>query len=84
MAGEYDDPEMSYRRGYYQGAWATFQAVQHVLPSPASAAIRAWIERRVFAWRLENMRGKSGRKEGLAGLPAITNGDMIPPSPPSI
>jgi len=58
---EYDDPEMSYRRGFHQGAWLLFAAIEPYLPPDRAAAARDWIQKDVFAWRLKNMRGESSR-----------------------
>jgi hypothetical protein len=80
MANEFDDPEMSYRRGYHQGAWAVFDLVDEYLPSSISAAVRAWIERDLHKWRLNSTRGESRRGGGRQ--PIAPN--IIPPSPPSL
>jgi hypothetical protein len=58
---EYDDPEMSYRRGFHQGAWLLFEAIELYLPPDRATAARDWIQKDVFGWRLKNMRGESDR-----------------------
>jgi hypothetical protein len=77
MADEYDDPEMSYRRGYEHGAWKLFEAIDRFLPRGTAAAVRKWIEVDVKRWRIGNMRGETGRKEGVD--PGITR-DIAPPA----
>jgi hypothetical protein len=59
---EFDDPEMSYRRGFYQGAWILFEVMERYLPPARALAAREWIQKDVFGWRLKNMQGKSGRE----------------------
>jgi hypothetical protein len=80
MAHEFDDPEMSYRRGYHQGASAVFDRVAEYLPPLISGTVRAWIERDLHEWRVKSIRGESRRKDGRQPI----TGDVIPPPPPSM
>jgi hypothetical protein len=50
-----EDPEMSYRRGYEHGAIETFQSVERFLDPATRQALRAWIEKDVYAWRMSAM-----------------------------
>ena len=59
---EFDDPEMSYRRGFYHGARALFEEIQACLPPDRRTVVQHWIQKDVFGWRLQNLRGKSGRR----------------------
>src|SRR5260370_32967069 len=52
-----DDPEMSYRRGYQDGAGETFRAVERSLDLATREAVRAWIEQEVNRWRLTGVFG---------------------------
>jgi hypothetical protein len=52
-----DDPEMSYRRGYQDGAVETFRAVERFLDLATREVVRAWIEQDVNGWRLKAMLG---------------------------
>jgi len=54
--GEYD-AEMSYRRGYQDGAVETFRAVERFLDHATREVVRAWIEQDVNGWRLKAMLG---------------------------
>lgn len=67
------DPEMSYRRGYQQGAWETFRKVQACLPPDVHDIIKLWIEKDLYEWRLANMRGESGRDSN-----GLTTGALPP------
>jgi glycosidase len=49
---EKNDPEMSYRRGYQDGAFETFRAVERFLDPPTRNVIRTWIEEDIDGWRL--------------------------------
>ena len=51
------DAEMSYRRGYQDGAVETFRAVERFLDHATREAVRAWIEQVVNGWRLKAMLG---------------------------
>jgi hypothetical protein len=54
---ETDDSEMSYRRGYQEGATETFRAVERFLNPATREALRAWIEEDVYGWRVKAMLG---------------------------
>ena len=63
---EFDDPERSYRRGYVHGARELLAALERRLPADQRAIIETWLEGDLSKWRLENLRGKTGRnKTGL-------------------
>jgi hypothetical protein len=65
---EFDDPEQSYRRGYVHGAREVLAAIERRLPADQRAMIETWLEGDLSKWRLENLRGKTGRdKTGLTG-----------------
>jgi hypothetical protein len=65
---EFDDPEQSYRRGYVHGAREVLAAIERRMPADQRAMIETWLERDLSKWRLENLRGKTGRnKTGLTG-----------------
>jgi hypothetical protein len=65
---EFDDPEQSYRRGYVHGAREVLAAIEQRLPADQWAMVETWLEGDLSKWRLENLRGKTGRnKTGLTG-----------------
>jgi hypothetical protein len=64
MADEMDDPEMSYRRGYEQGAFAIFETIEHALPVRERSIMYGWLRGEVAKWRKEAMRGTAGREAG--------------------
>jgi hypothetical protein len=58
--------EQSYRRGYVHGARELLAAIERRLPADQRAMIERWLEGDLSKWRLENLRGKTGRnKTGL-------------------
>src|SRR5674476_1603941 len=61
MPDEMDDPEISYRRGYEQGAQQVFDAIKHCLPVRQSSIVQAWLVEDLHKWRLANLRGESKR-----------------------
>jgi hypothetical protein len=54
---ERNDPEMSYRRGYQDGASAMLHAVERFLDPAARDIVRLWIEQDINGWRLKAMLG---------------------------
>jgi len=50
-----DDPEMSYRRGFQQGAIETFRAVKPFLDTTTRDVVGAWIEQDIGRWRFNAM-----------------------------
>src|SRR5260370_39671916 len=50
-AAENDEPEMSFRRGYQQGAIEVFYAIERFLDPATREVLQAWIEKDVFMWR---------------------------------
>ena len=50
-----EDSEMSYLRGYEHGAIEIFQSVERFLDPATRQALRAWIEKDVYAWRMSAM-----------------------------
>ncbi|HUZ32804.1 MAG TPA: hypothetical protein VMV19_11990 [Xanthobacteraceae bacterium] len=64
MADEMNDPEMSYRRGFAQGAFAIFETIEHLLPVRERSIMYAWLSGEVAKWRKEAMRGRAGREDG--------------------
>lgn len=49
---EKNDPEMAYRRGYQDGAFEIFRAVERFLDPPTRNVVRNWIEKDIDGWRL--------------------------------
>jgi len=54
---ENDEPEMSFRLGYQQGAIEVFCAIERFLDPATRAVLQAWIEKDVFMWRVKAMLG---------------------------
>jgi hypothetical protein len=54
---ERNDPEMSYRRGYQDGASEILRAVEPFLDPATRHVVRAWIEQDINGWRLKAMLG---------------------------
>jgi hypothetical protein len=54
---EKNDPEMSYRRGYQDGALETLRAVERFLDPATRKLVQAWIEQDINGWRLKAMLG---------------------------
>jgi len=61
MADEMHDPEMSYRRGYHQGAQQVFDAIKHFLPVRQSSIVHAWIAEDLCKWRVAGLKRESKR-----------------------
>jgi hypothetical protein len=55
---EKSDPEMSYRRGYQDGALETLRAVDRFLDPAMQQVVRSWIEQDINGWRLKAMLGQ--------------------------
>jgi len=51
----YQDPEMSYRRGYHDGAWELFQSIRHLLPAADRERALAWIQQDIRHWRVDEI-----------------------------
>jgi hypothetical protein len=62
MKDETHDPEMSYRRGYHQGAQQVFAAIKHCLPVQQRSIVHAWIAEDVCKWRVAALKGESKRE----------------------
>jgi hypothetical protein len=56
QGAEHDEPEMSFRRGYQQGAIELFYAIERHLDPATREVVRAWIED-VYIWRVKAMLG---------------------------
>ena len=54
---EKNDPEMSYRRGYQDGASELLRAVERFLDPATREAVRGWVEQDINGWRLKAMLG---------------------------
>jgi hypothetical protein len=54
---ERNDPEMSYRRGYQDGASEMLRAVERCLDPATRQVARDWIEQDINGWRLKAMLG---------------------------
>ena len=57
QGAEYDEPEMSFRRGYQQGVIDIFLAIERFLDPATREVVRAWIEKDVYIWRVKAMLG---------------------------
>src|SRR5262249_56056184 len=55
---EHDDLEMSFRRGYQQGAIEIFFAIERFLDPATREVLQAWIEKDVYIWRVKGMLGR--------------------------
>ena len=62
MQDETHDPEMSYRRGYHQGAQQVLDAIKHYLPVRQSSIVHAWIAEDLLKWRVAGLKGESKRE----------------------
>jgi len=69
QGAENDEPEMSFRRGYQQGAIELFYAIEPFLDPATREVVRAWIEKDVYIWRVKAMLGQppNWRLNMLAG-----------------
>jgi hypothetical protein len=54
---ERNDPEMSYRRGYQDGAFQMLHAVERFLDPATRDVVRGWVEQDINGWRLKAMLG---------------------------
>jgi hypothetical protein len=52
---ENDESEMSFRRGYEQGAIDVFCAIERFLDPATREVLRAWIEKDLSIWRAKAM-----------------------------
>ena len=52
---EKNDPEMSYRRGYQDGALEMLRSVEQFLDPAIRKVAQAWIEQDINGWRLKAM-----------------------------
>ena len=50
---ENEEPEMSFRHGYQQGAIEVFCAIERFLDPATREVVRAWIEKDVYIWRVK-------------------------------
>jgi hypothetical protein len=74
MTDEMHDPEMSYRRGYHQGAQQVLDAIKHFLPVRQSSIVHAWIAEDLGKWRVAALKGESKREH---------NGSTVMCQPPT-
>ena len=58
QGAEHDDLEMSFRRGYQQGATEVFYAIERFLDPATREILQAWIEKDVYIWRVKAMLGR--------------------------
>jgi hypothetical protein len=47
------NPEVRYREGYEEGAWALFTALEHRLSLAATKEVRSWLRDRIEPWRAD-------------------------------
>jgi hypothetical protein len=52
---ENEEAEMSFRRGYQQGAIDVFYAIERLLDPTTREVLKAWIEKDVSIWRVKAM-----------------------------
>jgi hypothetical protein len=52
---ENDEAEMSFRRGYQQGAIQVFYSIERFLDPATREVLQAWIEKDVFMWQVKAM-----------------------------
>src|SRR5262245_59172966 len=66
---ENEEPEMSFRHGYQQGAIEVFCAIERFLDPATREVLQAWIEKDVSMWRAKAMLGHppSWRLNMIAG-----------------
>ena len=62
MTDEMHDSEMSYRRGYHQGAQQVLDAIKHCLPMRQRSIVHTWIVEDVCKWRVAALKGESKRE----------------------
>jgi hypothetical protein len=55
---EHDELEMSFRRGYQQGAIEVFFAIERFLDPATREVLQAWVEKDVYIWRVKAMLGR--------------------------
>jgi hypothetical protein len=55
MRGAENDEQMSFRRGYQQGAIDVFYAIERFLDPASREVLKAWIEKDVSIWRVKAM-----------------------------
>ena len=67
---EFEDAEMSYRRGFEQAPSILLKQVELYLPASVAANTRYWA-RSIKAWRMENLAGEGGRDDDCAGPPSL-------------
>ena len=56
QGAEPDEPEMSFRRGYQQGATELFYAIERFLDPATREVVRAWIEKDVYVYVVRAFR----------------------------
>jgi glycosidase len=57
-SNENNDTEMSYRRGYQNGAFEIFRAVEQFLDPATREVVRTWIEKDIDGWRIAALRSR--------------------------
>ena len=55
---ERNDPEMSYRRGYQDGALEMLRVLERFLDPATRQVARGWIEQDINGWRLKAVLGQ--------------------------
>jgi hypothetical protein len=73
---ERNDSEMSYRRGYQDGASEMLRAMERCLDPERRQVARDWIEQDINGWRLKAMLGQPPTWR-LTGLSALRPGRKI-------
>jgi hypothetical protein len=69
LVNEFNDPELSYRRGYAHGASTVIESIKGRLPSREADILEHWFREHVSGWRREAMMGESTRAAGLDPFP---------------
>jgi hypothetical protein len=70
VVNEFNDPELSYRRGYSHGAADVIEAAKGKLPSREAGILEHWFQELLAEWRREAMMGESRRASGLDPFPS--------------
>jgi hypothetical protein len=80
---EHDEPEMSFRRGYQQGAIEVFYAIERFLDPARRKVLQALIEKDVYIWRVKAMLGRPPKWRLTAAFSAGSDGDRKSPQLPA-
>ena len=65
-----ENPEVRYREGYEEGAWALYREVEKFLPTPVANSVVMWLQEQLEPWRI-----KAQESAAAGGHPA----KILPP-----